>query len=370
MTYDAYVKKVEELYSFFQQPLPAAMMEQLQTQFAFVSASLTNFLPDVSTATHHSIYRKILQHQKISLLDESTPWAMRNLVHENDGEEPISFYRTTPAIFCTIHYGSYRLINFFLKQQYIPFALVASSHIIQTERSRFEKHYAQFPVNDAHPLILIDAEHPSAAITMFRTLKSGKSLLIYADGNTGSGVSEANPNINDVSFLSQRLFVRSGVAYLAAKAKCQLVPVICYRQTMLKNVLRFFAPLCCQDINDNAVMQKLYNIYASAIDANPGQWEAWLYLHKVANIINESTTCKGLSYLEADKVSFNSREFAIFKISNNAFLLRKNTYQSFPIDARLHDFLSITLPAGINNTNIEPALLEKLLNERIICMGL
>jgi len=209
-----YRSNISRLYSDFDKSFAPEIMEQLSAQYAFVSASLSNFLPAIPISRHEALYRQVLLHQKISILDETSPWhPMQELQCGFLENIDMNIIRNHPAVFCTMHTGSYRLINYFLKQHRIPFVLVANKQIVDTEKDRFEKHYNAFAVEGGLPLSLIDAEHPISALMMFRALKKGYSLLLYIDGNTGAGEAFAeNENICSVNFLAQNIYARSGAA--------------------------------------------------------------------------------------------------------------------------------------------------------------
>lgn len=375
MHYNTYLSKIDALYSFYNAPLPKEMTAQLNVQYAFVSASLSNFLPGVQAKEHEAIYRHILLHQQISLLDEENPaYAMKDLLVENLGSYNFRTFTQCPAIFCTMHNGSYRLINFFLKQHRIPFALVANKNVINDERSRFEINFNRLYVQDGFPLSLIDAEESSSVIRMMRALKEGKSLLLYIDGNTGAGdwAGEDNQNLCYVSFLAQQLAARSGIAYMSVKTRVPVIPLIALKTSAHFNRLIFFPPIKPAAKSNNIreeiqrIMQEVYHQMSGIIKDVPGQWEGWLYVHKFAKITPGAYTINDELPATTNQVAFNSAEFIIFKMDSKFFLLHKNSYRSYPIDEVLYNFLSSCLPSCPDDILIAPALLKKLIDERIV----
>jgi hypothetical protein len=293
---------------------------------------------------------------------------MQHLLLEIPAGFSISAFRQQPAIFCTFHNGSYRLINFLLKRERIPYALLAGGKILSQEKSRFEKNFSRYKIKDSFPLSFIDAEHPAAAIAMLRALHRGKSLLVYLDGNTGTGAASGdNAHLCDIAFLAERLLVRSGVAFLAARCAAPLVPVISYRTDLRHNTLRFFAPVTVPGIGQEAAalaMQQLYDHLAPLLASDPSQWEAWLYLHKYAKVSPAAALPPRSA--PARGFAFNSGEFATFKTGRQGFLLRKKAYTSFAISENLYDLLSRAASAGIDYTAIAPELLVQLCREKII----
>ncbi|MFT3701198.1 MAG: hypothetical protein QM802_02455 [Agriterribacter sp.] len=372
MILKAYRKNIEILSSFYENPFPAELANQLQLQYALVSASLSNFLPALPVEKHSFVYRQILLHQKLSLLDESNYAGMDQLEVQYQEDYHISQFRSQPAIFCTAHNGSYRLINFYLKKLQIPYALVANKNIILTEKERFQENYDHFYVKDCFPLEIIDAEEPTSLMRMLRAIKNGKSLLIYVDGNTGSGNQQENQHSVPVAFLAQQLLVRSGPSYLSIKTNTPIIPVISFKPSLYKNILLFFPIIypSTQSVVDRVqicnITQRIYDHLASIILINPTQWEAWLYLHKVAKVDTSKNILLSENLSGTNDVIFNSREFGIFKTGTRCFLLQKNTYSSFPIDDSLYDFLSFRLPSELKDISIAEGLLDQLCSERIV----
>ncbi|MFT3947192.1 MAG: hypothetical protein QM763_09485 [Agriterribacter sp.] len=367
-----YEKEISSLYNQYAKPFTADIMEQLGVQFALVSANLSNFLPTIPVTDHERFYRNILLHQQLSLMDEIMPAdAMQHIIIENESGFNFSLLKQAPAIFCTIHLGSYRLINYFLKKNYIPFALVANRNIILKESERFNRNFEKYHVENGHSLQIIDAEESTSAIKMIRALKQGVSLLIYMDGNTGAGI-PANQNLCTIDFLAQQLAVRSGIAYMSIKTKTPIIPLVSYRTDRFANNLRFLPSVLSsfEIVDEKAAiqrtMQQLYNQISQAIIKYPYQWEAWLYLHKSAKITPANYANINKSNNDTSQIAFNSHEFAIFKINTRSFLLQKNTYSSCLIDEALFDFLSSCLPFHLGDITIAPGLLTTLFNKRII----
>lgn len=372
MTLEEYNNQLEHLQSFCDNNFASSLQEELSAQYAFVSANLSNFLPGIKTSEHPSIYHQILFHQKLSILDEAFPRAMNDLKVKYAPGINIDVFQTKPAIFCTMHMGSYRLINFFLKQQHIPFALVANKNIVETEREKFERHYNNFPVDGAFPLSIIDAEHPASAITMFRALKQGKSLLIYIDGNTGSGnLSSDNDNLCCIDFLSQKIYARSGAAYLALKAQVPIIPVIAFKPSIFSNTLQFLKPIYPFLRKDEMkcsllkTIQAVYKQMEEIIKMYPGQWEGWLYVHKSVKNIQPYKLPEKVA-VQKDYIHFNADKYAMFKIDNRTFLLCKNSYHSHLINKKIYNFLLESLPTHMDNITLNNSLLNTLLSEKII----
>ena len=61
--------------------------EYVNGQFNMVSAALVNYLPELPVASHENIYKDILLHKKLSILEQSTYEALDAVEVENFSDE-------------------------------------------------------------------------------------------------------------------------------------------------------------------------------------------------------------------------------------------------------------------------------------------
>lgn len=285
----------------------------------------------------------------------------------------VRLLKSSPAIICTFHTGSYRLINLLLAQYGIPFSLVISQKVLQEQGNMFRKIFSSLSSKNSDDFNLINAEFSSSALQMFRELKKGKSLVIYMDGNTGSG-SQTNKNENSclISFLNQQIMARKGVGFLSHAACVPILPVICDRNSLEEITLQFF-DMIYPDIKEERNLyaekttQKIYDLVSPFILDHPEQWEAWLYLHKVAHIIKPFAT-NSLSPHESlvDKLRFNKIQFSLFKISQHNYIFNKSNYVSYPINSNIYSLLSRAINEPVNKDCIDVNLFYELYKNHVL----
>jgi len=339
--------------------------DKLAMQYNIVSASLLNFLPEIDVNRHESIYRSVLLHQRLSVFEQDRPAILENVCMENLAPGTWAAIKQRPAIICTFHLGSYRLINLLLVKYNLPFSLVIAKSVIKAQGGTYAALYDQISGgNNNGDFNLIDAEEPTAAIQMLRSLKKGKSLVVYVDGNTGSGsAARQKENSCPLSFLHQQISVRKGIGFLAHASNTPVLPVICYRKSLTAIALKFHDIIYPQQNTDRntfaqTLMEQLYDFASPLIRAYPEQWEAWLYVHKVANIINPVATTREPKHLQqSDNLVFNDRLFGLFKTSSAHYLFNKASYMSYPIDKHLYALLQ---NARIEKNIIDVNLLSEL----------
>lgn len=349
--------------------------DNLNGQFNMVSAGLVNYLPDINIEKHEDIYKTILLHKKLSILEQSSYTALDYVTTENLSNETFNLLKSKPAIICTFHTGSYRILNLFLTRNNIPYSLVMGNDIVQQEGGLFHSLYNDLPGSNADEgFKIINAEAANVGLQMLRELKRGRTLLLYIDGNTGAGAATTkNDNRCAVNFLHQQLFARKGIAYLAHTARVPIVTVASYRNSWENIRLKFFDPIFPDTTKEKNLFaeettQYIYDLVAPLIKARPEQWEGWLYIHKVANVIN-LTAGNGTRKKNPDvseKISLDSFRFGIFKVNGSPFLLRKNTYSFYEINNHLYDLLSVCNDHPVKKEFIDNVLFNKLYEQGVI----
>lgn len=220
---------------------------------------------------------------------------------------------------------------------------------------------------------VINAESPGSALQMFRELKRGKSLVIYIDGNTGAGT-QTNQNENSclISFLNQQIIARKGAGFLCHAAGVPILPVICHRNSLEEITLQFF-DMMYADIKEERngfaekITAKVYDMVAPFIIRHPDQWEAWLYLHKVAHIIKPlAMNSDSRSGTLIDKLRFNTIEFGLFKISQHYYIFNKSNYVSYQINSSIYSLLTKALYEPVNKECIDVNLFHELYKKRVL----
>jgi lauroyl/myristoyl acyltransferase len=379
MDLQEYVIKRNEIITNFSKKSKLWKDDVMVAKFNIVSACLSNYLPNIHHNEHEQIFRKIFLHQQLSIFEQSFYDLPDYIVYENLNVEIWDLLRKRPSVICTFHTGSYRLINLFLAKNKIPYSLVITSEVIQGQGDAFREIFKKLNEgSDTYEkLNLIDASSSNSALQMIKELKKGRHLVVYIDGNSGAGKETIDNNNNcEIDFLNRRIFARQGVGFLSHVMQIPILTVASYRKSLSDIRLKFFDPLFSDAKQDRAVFAKkttqhIFDLVAPIIKEYPEQWEAWLYLHKVADTTdNNFGTNDELAIFpnSTDKLRFNSSCFGIFKIVKETFLFQKSNYKSYKISDAVYNFLTtcITKPVVRNEiTIVEFAELYK--NKVLVC---
>lgn len=256
--------------------------------FAAFSANLGLFLPHIPVSRHPELFRQTLLNQRLANLDEY--YLPQLQIHWAPGcELDFDRLRSSPAIVCTYHTGSYRLLSYLLMEQHISIALLLASKVIQEQGEGMRAHATKIGKRNGTTCTLIDAEQPMAGLHILKALRQGTTVVAYIDGNTGALANGENANLTTVRFLDKEMRVRVGLPQLARRAGAILCGVMALRNpdyTPLMTCTRFVPPNHLGEEGCNAdqhAMQLFYADLEKAVKGDPWLWENWFYLHEQLN---------------------------------------------------------------------------------------
>ncbi|SEN21102.1 Lauroyl/myristoyl acyltransferase [bacterium A37T11] len=287
--------------------------------FTFYSANLAHFLPFIPKKEHERLFRATIKNQRLCLLDQA--YFGEGLPVDILGWDP-AFKQTLkehPGIICTMHSGSYRLINYLLAKEGIPFALVIADHVHEQQVPHFKDLFEKYLPETR--LRFINANDPMAALTMFRLLKQGVNLLVYMDGDVGAPLKDKK-KLFRVPFLGQHVYARKGIPYLAYKAGTAVYPLFNFRQA--DGAIHFFhaAPLHKKSRSLEEyiahVIERVYGQFGSLLLHFPEQWDNWFRLHQQM----DTDRCYMQPMMEP------TGRFGLFKGDGRYYLLDKHTYKT------------------------------------------
>ena len=344
MTQQEYVSRKKELINHSSKAFNLANDDKLNRTLNFVSANLLNFIPSLPVEKHEDTFKKIFVHQSLSVLDEQHIDVLeKNVKVEGMENETLDYLRNNAAIICTFHMGSSRLINHYLAKNKVNLTLVLSDFSMKANGGWFNKMYDGYKKLAGFKedrISIISVDEPNAVRKMLGELKNGRKLLIYIDGNSGSGNKNIkNENSCEIDFLEESIYARAGVAYLSYLAQVPIIEAVSYRKNWEEIVLKFNKVI---EPNKNidretyfkTTTQGIYNRFSEVLLQHPEQWEGWLNLHEVINPQafkkTESLNHKS-TVTEEGRFRLNKLNFGVFNIDSDCFLFDKKKYVSYKI---------------------------------------
>jgi len=309
-------------------------------RFAIFSANLTNFLPEIPISEHADMFRKLLT----SLAFESFD---RNVLHISDlcslnGDLSALENTSSPSIFCTFHLGSYRIIANLLLKKGHHFTTIVRKDVYKQQIESMMEYTAKMKQNygTKSEVNVVSAEDPNIVLKLLRELKAGRSLLVYLDGNIGI----SDEKLEQISFLSQTIGARKGMAYLSYVAGVPLVPVISYRKPDMSNVLFMGEGIypdksIPKEAYSRGVLQTIFDFFAKYVANFPEQWEGWNYIHHSLQTDETSLSPPPPSAYRRLNYQFNERRYSIFDLKESPVLFDKRYYSTYEISDSLRDYL-------------------------------
>lgn len=362
--YKEYQKVVSDCVQSIEK-IEMSKQEGYCVKMGLFSANLTNFLPSVPESSHEEIYKKLIKNQTLQNLD-------REILHLSDvsdieGETSLVTHSDSPFIFCTFHFGSYWLLVNWLGRQNKDFSILVRQELYEQQSKLFGQYYEnmieRFGITSK--VNILNAEEPGILLKLAREVKSGRSLVVYLDGNTGSGKPEEN---TQVKFLGREIQVRKGIPYLSHLTSTPIIPVIQYRKKNFKNVMRLGKPLQAapgqtRDEFSNESLQYIYKTFGKHIKSYPDQWEGWNYIHTALILEDEKEErSRAVREMESDIYRFNHGRYRIFEMEDNFILFDRNFYRTYEITSDLKSYLSkpaIKSPWKMLGENIFGELVSK-----------
>ncbi len=380
------LEKLKQSFSFENKEDEQKFYKKNSYLFATTSASLFRLLPQIPYSKHKSIFKKLLFNLQLLNLEEKYAEEFIPNFEVIDTEKSLDKTQNgQPFLFCCFHTGAYSLLLGLLASKSLDFGFLSNNTLTKRkEKLYFEVHQQyceKYNLNSTPQFI--NVEDKKGIWQAIRLLKQGKSLIVYADGNTGSNYSKKeSQNTIRVNFLGENLQVRQGIAFLSYMCTIPIVPIISSRieesEFSLKRKFEFLPAIYPPNFEDkNSInptkytiskeefaaqtMQKLYSILEKEISKNDinsetvSKWEGWIFvnkffeeLHKPISLVQKTENNNAVKK-ENLRYVFNEERFAIIESNKKDHknqhnqqntLFDKFTYHFFPVSDLLYEIIS------------------------------
>lgn len=340
-------------------------------RFTTFSANVENILPSIPRHEHEFMFRELLLNQMYTTFDQRCLTA-GDLVTFCGEHDPVS-RPDGPRIYCTYHFGSYRLLTSVLFRRGVDCVLLVGSNVNRHQSDDMTEHIealrAKYGLTNVFRLV--DAGSSSAALTILRELKAGRSLIVFVDGSP-----ETTPEPHEIDqflsvrFGSRRVLTRKGVGYLSHAAGVPIVPVVNYRQPDLTNVMHCLKPirpikdsdreLYCQE-----AMQQLYDGFWTYLTRYPSQWEGWNYIH---SFLERETLLQRARFSRRPKhPAFNEQRYSLCDLKEASVLFDRRLYQTYEISEDLRDLLLNLGAVESVETLVGQDMYSELVEMEVLC---
>ncbi|AFM04367.1 Lauroyl/myristoyl acyltransferase [Bernardetia litoralis DSM 6794] len=397
------LEKLKNSFSFENKEIEKEFYKKNSYLFATTSASLFRLLPQIPYSKHKSIFEKLFFNLQLLNLEEKYVENFAENFEIIDTENSLNkAQQGQPFLFCCFHTGAYSIIPALLANNYLDFGFLSNktltekkgTHFLEVHRNYCKKH------NIKSTIQLINVEENKGIWKAIRMLKEGKSLIVYADGNTGSNYSKKeSQNTVRVNFLGENLQVRQGIAFLSYMCNIPIVSIISSRdfskeKPNLKRKYTLLPAIYPPNFTDSKpkkdkiskeefaeqTMQKLYFFLEKEITKEDkiSEWEGWIFVNKFfeqlqkpisrANIKNSIKINTSLIDTKKAPYIFNEERFALIESAKNT-LFDKFTYRFFPASDLLYEIITyFSVPKKLylfDETQTDNEQLEKNSNSSI-----
>ncbi|WP_338762127.1 hypothetical protein WAF17_16960 [Bernardetia sp. ABR2-2B] len=354
--------------------------------FAYVSANISRLMPQIPYPKHKIIFEKLLFNLQLLNIEEQNPTLFAPHFEFFDTTKNKDILQKSkegkPFLFCCFHLGSYSLLPTLFTYNDLDFGFLLNQNLMDRKAESFSKGHKilckrienERKTNVKSEMQLINVEEKKGIWQAIKMLKKGKSLIVYADGNTGTNsVKKEKENTVRVKFLGENLLVKQGIAFLSYLCKVPIVPVISNRvnekiEFSLKRKFEFLPVIYPPNFEDKKTekeviskeefavqtMQELYTSLEKEICKNKkdieqvSQWEGWIFVNKFFGQLQKPMTSKVEVQKEQLNASyiFNEARFALIESNKNdkknekKTLFDKYTYRFFPVSDLLFEIIT------------------------------
>ncbi|QJD78724.1 lysophospholipid acyltransferase family protein [Spirosoma rhododendri] len=310
-------------------------------KFTTFSANVENIMPFIPRSQHETLFQQVLLQQVFTTFDLNCLSA-GDLV-DRRGSELISI-SAEPRIYCTYHLGSYRLLTSVLLRHGVDCVVLMGNNANRSQGDGICDHVESLRQERgmASGFRIVETGHPSAALTVLRELKAGKSIIVYVDGSPETAPEPGEESqFLTVDMGERQVLTRKGVGYLSHAAGVPIVPVVSYREDDMTNVLQSLTPIYPVKHSDReqycqTAMQQLYDAFWLYLSRYPGQWEGWNYIQSFLKQQEEVHRPKRPIITHP---TFNADRYSLCELEQAPILFDRRSYQTYEITDDLRDLL-------------------------------
>ncbi len=393
---DQYSLDYKNIKAKIQQEVSTSMDEFDLKRYHFTVANFKNFYPEIfENKSPEEVFSELLYTRYLAPFDAEKYVDRVRDIQVKGNLKDVTDPNNGPFIFCAYHVGSYRAIIGTLAKLGYDFSLIIDQQVYDSQgemvRQNVRNVNKQFGTKSDFDLI--NAEDFQSAMKMVKHLKMGKSLVIYIDGNTGTGgVFRHDEKLEKIQFFNRSIFARQGIAYISFLTNTPIVPAICYRDGLnekdndkVKNIVLEFYDSILPEKGEKrkhftkSCTQLLYKHLEDKIKEFPFQWEGWLYLHKYLDeerLREENLSTRKINTATVEKLQelkFNEDRYGLFKLGQYYFIFDGLTYKTFPLEKAQFEFfkgfLNTTEKKDKDTTAFEKTEILELLEADFLVPG-
>jgi len=287
-----------------------------KNQFAFFSANLHQYIPDLPWAAHHKYFRQYHHYHQ----PKAIPVNSKSKVN--------GYCPNEPGILATFHLGNHTQLPVALVDAGFLFDILIDQPTYDRYRKPLELANRRLVAKGNDPIRFLLSEDRNLFFKIRESIRRGRHMLIFADGNGGQDNNDLKKDLLPIPFFSGILWVKKGIPVLSRLLKIPTYPLLSTIEDH-DQILEFCEPIFTDSrlnrLSDaERVLNHLYRLLFLRIAHDPMQWECWLYLHR-----NGMLKIEDQAINLPEKPDLYAEYIDTVRIGRQVFLFDKKKYYLF-----------------------------------------
>lgn len=248
----------------------------LKNQAAFFSANLHQYLPEIPWREHPALFKLHQNHHQARPISEGNAMEVFTALHPNS--------LVQPGLLAAFHLGAHTKLPVSLARSRVEFDILIDRQVHHRYRAALSKTDDELVRSGLSPTMFFYSDDPRLFFQIRRSLRSGRHILIFVDGNGGMDTEEGMASLLDIPFFRGTLWLRQGIAVLARVLQVPIYPILNGRKVD-QSQFQVLPPIKAdtslpREADAKRILKMLYaELEKTLIREGFMCWECWRYLH-------------------------------------------------------------------------------------------
>lgn len=247
-----------------------------KNQLAFFSANLHQYLPEIPWQDHPKLFQ---WHQDYH---RPRPISRGNIHDVFRALTPDA--SAQPGLLAAFHLGAHTALPVSLARSGIDFDILIDRQVHHRYQEALTQTDQELMRSGRTATGFYYSDDPRLFFQIRKSLRSGRHILIYVDGNGGANTKEKISSLLEVPFFSGTLWLRQGIAVLARMLQVPIYPLLngtIRDQCLVQMLPAIWADAALsREMDTRRILRLLYGELENWLEREGlMHWECWRYLH-------------------------------------------------------------------------------------------
>lgn len=273
------------------------------------------FCANYKLCTDHKANKKMFQ--ELFIAEHIGNMSVKNNMSFTKEMKPSS----QPCVYVAMHLGAYKVLPKLIFANNINICIPVTNDIWEKQERTYIEEGKQ--INSKTKVEIINIETRQGLFKLIKHIKSGFSVFMFLDGNSGiGGMRRDDDKLLDYIFMKRKIKIRKGVDFFYCKMKMPVIPVVSYLSFDKMNITTSIEVLYNHTYkytgeNGMSIANDLWDLFVSYIEKYPSQWEGWCYIDAFYKY-KESKETDGMT--NKNCLRFNKDRYEFLIIGNMNYL--------------------------------------------------